>query len=629
MSIFGGAIARAKKMLASIVPMSLHVWAESHGHLSAESSADVGKWKSLPYQVGIMEAISDERYEGVVVKKSARVGYTKILNHAIGYFIEHKPSSILLVQPTIEDAEGYSKEELAPYLRDVEVLRDLVSDAKAKDGTNSILHKLFPNGVLSIIGANSPRGFRRISRRVILLDEVSGFPKSAGSEGSPVKLAIRRGEYYADRKVVAGSTPTLTGECQITELFEETDQRYYFIPCPHCGHKQYLKFQNLKWPDEEPMAAYFECEAKKCKIEHKDKRDLVELGEWIATAETKKARWVGFHIWAAYSYSPNSTWGHIACEWLEAKRQGPEALQTFVNTVMGETYDENFAERNNAKDLMARAESYSLGTAPEKVLFCTAGVDVQDNRLAIKIVGWGHDDESWVINYMEIHGNPGEAAVWKSLDALLDAPVIHSKYKDLKVRAAAVDSGGHFTHEVYQYTRERKHKMYVAIKGASQRAKPAIGKPTSVDVNYRTGKTLKRGAQLYPVGTDTIKASIYSRLKVVEPGAKYVHFSHELTEDYYKGLQSERKIVKIKRGMKVTEWVKVSSHARNEPWDCFVYAFAAKELFLSKYPKKLSYSIVEKELELKKSESKATVKKTKPKAYNPQSGGGFVGSWRG
>ena len=603
------------KILDTAKPMNLNQWAETHGQLSAESSAEIGQWKSLPYQTGIMNAISDPKIEGVVVAKSARVGYTKILNHAIGYFVEHKPSSILMVQPTIEDAEGFSKEELAPYVRDVACLSGLISDAKAKDGTNSLLHKLFPGGVLSLIGANSPRGFRRISRRIVLLDEVSGFPKSAGAEGDPVKLAIKRSEYFHDRKIVMGSTCTIKGECRITQEFDETDQQRFFIPCPVCGHYQYLKFKNLKWSDENPSDAWFECEEKKCKIEHKNKRQIIERGRWQATAESKRARWIGFHIWAAYSYSPNSTWGDLAIQFLESKRHGLESIKTFVNTVLGEPFDDNFFERNNINDLRARSENYAFGTAPDGVVLVTAGVDVQDNRLAVQLLGWGKDDECWVLNYQEIFGNPSESAVWKSLDQFLAAPIIHQKFKQLSVSAGAIDSGGHHTHEVYQYSRERKDKNFWAVKGSSQRNKPAIGKPTAVDVTFR-GKTLKRGAQLYSIGVDTIKTVLFSRLKIVERGAKYIHFTTDLNDDYFKGLQSEKKVYKFKRGQRVVEWVKV--HERNESLDTWNYAFAAKENYILRYPRGMAIEMIEKQLSEKMS---ANSRETKVKQKIPPRGG--------
>lgn len=599
--VFDSIRSRVIKTLKSLRPMSANEWAEEHGYLSAESSADVGRWKSLPYQVEILNAISDENIEGIVVKKSARVGYTKIINHAIGYYIEHKPSSILIVQPTIEDAEGYSKEELTPYIRDVECLSNIVADAKAKDGTNTILHKLFPGGVLSIIGANSPRGFRRISRARIFLDEVSGYPKSAGPEGNPVKLAIRRSEYFADRKIIAGSTPTIEDECEITKLYEDTDQRRYFVPCPHCEEMQFLEFKNLKWPDEDPSEAYFECKHCKEKIEHKHKRSMIERGQWKATAESKNPKWIGFHIWAAYSYSPNSTWGKIALEFLEARRGGVESIQTFVNTVLGEAYSTSFGEKNYAKEFMDRSEGYQLNFAPKQVLFITAAVDTQDNRLAVQTIGWGHDDESWVINYMEIYGNPSENHVWKSLDEYLNTKIQHEIYEDMSIRAVAIDSGGHYTHDVYSYARDRRSKGIFPIKGASQRNKPALGKPTLQDINTRSGRVIKKGILLYPVGTDTIKGTLWSRMKITEPGGKYIHYSSELSEDYFRGLLSERKVAKIKRGKMTVEWVKNSSHVRNESWDTMVYNFAAKEFILAKYPKKLAFKAVEKELVLKKS----------------------------
>lgn len=621
-----------RKTLQSTKSLDGNEWAEKHGFLSAESSAEIGRWKSLPFQAPMLRAITSGKYELVVVKKSARVGYTKILNHVIGYHIEHKPSSILLVQPTIEDGEGYSKEELAPYLRDVECLRDLVSDAKAKDGTNTLNHKLYPGGVFSIIGANSPRGFRRISRRVILLDEVSGFPKSAGPEGSPVKLAIKRSEYYADRICVAGSTPTIEGECEISRMFEETDQNYFFVPCPHCGEFQYFKFKNLKWPDGAPQDAYFECEVNKCVIEHKHKFDMIEKGEFRPTSESKKSRVIGFHIWAAYSYSPNSTWGNIAEEFLEAKRGGAESIKTFVNTVTGEAYSEDYAEKTNVKDFQGRSENFGISNIPEKTILLTAGVDVQDNRLAIEIVGWGEGDESWVISYEEIFGNPAEQAVWDQLDNVLLSPVEHPVYGKIRIQAVAVDTGGHHAHEVYAYCRDRKKYGFIAIKGASQRGKPAIGKASSQDINLR-GRTLKRGVQLYTIGVDTIKNVIYSRMKILEPGAKYVHFSNDLRDDFYQGITSERKVTKFSRGKLITEWKKLNSHVRNESWDCLVYAFAAKEHFCTKFPKNAPYSAMKKILDSKKPAVQVESKTEEPKPVKRRvvpprsSGGGFADSW--
>ena len=218
--------------------LTLSEWADEYAYLSAESSAEGGRWRTLPYQKGIMDAITDPNVEQVTVMKSARVGYSKILNHIIAYHVHMDPCPIMIVQPTIEDAAGYSKEEIAPMIRDTKCLRGLIADAKAKDSTNTILQKQFPGGTLSLVGANSARGFRRVSRRIVLFDETDGYPATAGTEGDQIKLGIRRTEYYWNRKIVAGSTPTVQDFSRIEQLFGQSDQRKYYVPCPDCGHMQ-------------------------------------------------------------------------------------------------------------------------------------------------------------------------------------------------------------------------------------------------------------------------------------------------------------------------------------------------------------------------------------------------------
>lgn len=572
--------------------LTLSRWADEHAVLSAESSAEAGRWHTIPYQRGIMDAITEPSIEMVSVMKSARVGYTKMLNHMIGYHVHQDPCSILVVQPTIEDAEGYSKEEIAPMLRDTPALLGLVSDAKSKDSNNTILSKMYPGGTLSIVGANSPRGFRRVSRRVVLFDEVDGYPQSAGAEGDPIKLGIRRSEYFWNRKIVAGSTPTVKDDSKIEKLFGQSDQRRYYVPCPQCGEMQYLRWGNLKWPEGEPHLAYFVCEKNGCIMPHEKKRQMVERGEWRATAPGN-GKHAGFHIWAAYSYSPNASWGALAAEFLEAKGDA-ESLKTFVNTVLGELWEEEYSAKVGAETLRSRAETYEPGEAPAGTLCLTAGVDVQDNRLAVKIKGWGRGEESWVVSYAEIYGDPARAEVWKQLDEVLFRSYRHASGGELKIMATAIDTGGHFTHEVYQYARARKAQRVLAIKGSSQRGKPAILRPKKVDVNFR-GETLKRGVELYTVGTDTIKTVIYSRLKLNAPGKGYTHFHAALPDSYFEGLTSERQLVRYVKGFPVREWVKKPGQ-RNEPLDCEVYSYAALQFLYMLYDRKTIWDQLERRL---------------------------------
>jgi len=595
--------------------LTLSQWADKFAFLSAESSAEAGRWHTLPYQKGIMDAVTDPRVEQITVMKSARVGYTKILNHAIAFHIHQDPCPIMLIQPTIEDAQGYSKEEIAPMLRDTPVLAGLVSDAKAKDGANTILQKQFPGGTLSLVGANSPRGFRRVSRRVVLFDEVDGYPPSAGTEGDQIKLGIRRSEYYWNRKIIAGSTPTVKDFSRIERMFGETDQRRYFVPCPDCNHKQYLKWANMRWSDNDPSTAAYCCESCGVLIPHSKKRWMVENGEWLATAPGN-GRHIGFHIWAAYSYSPNATWPHLVEEFLEAKTN-PEALKTWVNTVLGETWEEDYASKIGADALLERCEAYEPDVLPAGALALTAGVDVQDNRLAVSVWGWGRDEEGWLIHHQEIFGDPARAEVWKQLDELVLREWPHELNGKLRPDVVAIDSGGHMTNEVYQYARERGRQGVVAIKGSSQRGKPPIGKASKVDLNS-AGKSLKRGASVYPVGGDTIKTTLFGRLRHNEIGPGFLHFHNETGTEYFEQLTAEKQALRFVKGFPVREWVKKPS-ARNEALDCLVYAYAALNLMYQRYDRRTIWDQLERRLE----QPTAPLRSKKAAAAGPA----FVNNW--
>jgi len=553
--------------------MSLSEWADSYAYLSAESSAEGRRWHTLPYQKGIMDTITNPKIEQITVMKSARVGYSKILNHVAAFHIHQDPCPIMIVQPTIEDAQGYSKEEIAPMLRDTPCLKGVVSEAKSKDGANTILQKQFPGGSLSLVGANSPRGFRRVSRRVVLFDEVDGYPPSAGTEGDQIKLGIRRTEYYWNRKIVAGSTPTVKDFSRVERMFLQGDQRRYFVPCPDCNHMQYLKWSNMKWQDDDPDTASYCCESCGVWIPASKKRWMVERGEWRPTAPGN-GKHVSFHIWAAYSYSPNASWSTLVEEFLDSKNDA-EQLKTFVNVVLGETWEDEYASKVGADALSERSadEKYKQGVLPAEALLLTVGCDTQDDRLSLSVWGWGREEQGWLIDRVKIYGDPSRKEVWKQLDEILQTPYKSEDGRDLKPMIVAIDSGGHHTSEVYQYARERQSLGVVAIKGMSTKNKPPIGKASKVDLNAQ-GKTLKKGAQVFPVGSDTIKSLLFGRLKHNDVGPGYLHFYPTVDNDYFEELTAEKQILRFRNGFPERIWVKKSS-ARNEALDELVYAYAA------------------------------------------------------
>lgn len=544
--------------------MTLSQWSDANAYLSAESAAQEGRWRTLPYQAGIMDAMTDPTVEQIVVLKSARVGYTKMLNNLIGYHIHQDPCPIMVVQPTIEDAEGYSKEEIAPMLRDTPVLRGLVAEAKSKDSNNTILSKSFPGGTLSLVGANSPRGFRRVSRRVVLFDEVDGYPPSAGAEGDQISLGIRRSEYYWNRKIVAGSTPTVKGASRVESMFLLTDQRRFFVPCPHCDQFQTMRWSGIQWPKGRPAEAYYVCEHCGSVIEHSQKYSMIERGEWRPTAQPSKPGMVGFHLWAAYSYSPNATWGQLATEFVEAKGD-PLKLKTFVNTVLGETWEEK-GERVDENALAARAEDYDTDPLPDGAVILTAGTDVQPDRLVTEVVAWGRGEESWSIEYIETYGNPDLDDVW----ALHDASVLNRVYTradgvQLRVARCCVDTGGANTAAVYEAVKARQAGgVLLGTKGMPGEGKPIIGNPTRSNLAK---------IPLFPIGTFAAKDLVYGRLKLDEPGPGYCHFPKRHRPGYFQELTAEEVRVKFSRGFSVREWVKI--RPRNEALDCRVLATAA------------------------------------------------------
>jgi phage terminase large subunit GpA-like protein len=577
--------------------LSLSEWAAEHARLSPESSADVGRYRPYPYQCEILDAIGDPRIEQVTVMKSARIGYTKMLNFGVSWYVAQDPCPVMIVQPTIGDAEGYSKEEIEPMVRDMPILSGLISPAAKRDGGNTILKKKFPGGVLHMVGADSPRGFRRTSIRALFLDEVDGWALTAGEEGDQIKLATKRTETFGNRKIVAGSTPTLESTSRIKRLFEQGDQRLYFVPCPSCDKPQVLQWERFHWEEGKPETVHYECEHCGHHIEHHQKRWMVEEARrrqlagragfgWVATNPEVKGH-ASFHLWTAYSYAANATWEHLAREW-EACKGNTEEKKTFINTTLGKAY-KGEGDKPEWKKLYDRREQFKADVVPAGGSILFAGVDVQRNRIEVEVVAFGPRMESWSVGYRVFGGDTsqldGTDSPWQRLGDMLSEEWEHELGGKLSIRIMAVDTGDQ-TSTVYQWCSKWPPSRVMAVKGMKEGYAQVVGTTTQVGTT-KAGKKSRVALNLWPIGVSMIKGELYGWLKQEKPtdesGSElpwgWCHFP-EYPEEYFKQLTAEELVPVYHRGRRNHVWEVTRKNGRNEALDCRVYARAASYVLL-------------------------------------------------
>lgn len=505
----------------------------------------------------MMDAINDPAVETVVIMSSSQIGKTEVLNNCVGYFVDYDPSPILLLQPTLDMAQTWSKDRLAPMLRDTPALRFKVKPARSRDSGNTLLHKPFPGGHITMAGANSPASLASRPIRLLLCDEVDRYPASAGTEGDPVSLARKRTATFWNRKIILTSTPTIKGISRIEHEFLMSDQRKYHVPCPHCKEKQPLVWANVQFDKEKIDETIYVC-VNGCVIEEKDKHWMLANGEWIPTAESK-AR-AGFHL--NELYSPWRRWAEIVGDFLEAKKR-PETLKTWTNTSLGETWEEK-GESVEHGHLMQRVEAYDADSLPDDILFITAAADVQGDRIEALSQGWGRDMEHWDIQHKIFWGDPAGTKVWDELDEWL-LKTYQVGRRGMKAVCTAIDSGGHHTEHVYNFCRARQGRRVFAIKGSSKYYAPIASKPV---------QTGRQRVALYSVGADQAKdVIIMSWLRVEDPGPGYIHFPSDTDEEYFRQLTAEQRKTVYYRGQKRLKWEK--RRERNEILDLHVYNYAA------------------------------------------------------
>lgn len=560
-------------------------WAESNVILP-DYSAEPGPYRieRVPYMKEPMDCLCDPNVRTAVWLFAARTTKSQGLINILGYHIDQDPAPILMIRPTVDDAQDFSKERIAPFLEDVPVLAAKISEPKSRESSNTILHKKFPGGYIVMVGANAPRGLRSWDSRIILCDEVDGFPASAGNEGDPIALATIRATTFWNSKVVISSTPTVKGESRIETAYENSTQEQWCVSCPSCGEFQPYDWQRLLFPqssldaykpghpvdEARPLEPEMACAH--CGVFHTEWEWKSQPAKWIARRKHDSCR--GFHINAMAS--PFLSWQDLVDEFLDAVKQGPEKQQVFINTRLAELW-EGPGERVNETLLEKRRHYYDCDV-PDRVVWLTAGVDVQKDRLEAEVVGWGPGGESWGIEYVVIPGDFRYDSTKNALDEWLKRTYMRDDGVILPISCVGIDSG-YNQDDVLSFCRTRMRRGVFAVRGEGGYGKPIVGKVR------RQGRNKDF---VFPVGTDSAKDLLFSNLSVDVEGPGYCHYPIEAIFDdgrvrgydeaYFKGLLSERREKRRVGGQIIATWVKSSVSARNEPLDTRVYASAALKI---------------------------------------------------
>ena len=507
------------KIIAPPPVLKISEWADRYRRLSPEASAEPGQWNTgrAPYQKEIMNAVNDNECGEVIIMSSAQVGKTEIILNILGYFIDYDPAPIMVVQPTLEMAQTFSKDRLAPMIRDTPVLKSKVREARSKISENTILHKKFPGGHITIVGANSAAGLASRPIRILLCDEVDRYPTSAGAEGSPVELAEKRTNTFWNRKKIKVSTPTIKNVSKIESEYEKSSMEEWCLPCPCCGEYQPLKWRQIKFEDITMECKY--CGERFTEVEWKSGE-----GKYIAGNNNKKVR--GFHL--NELASPWKHWDEIINDFKKAKDNSKkmgsqEPLQVWINTALGETWEER-GESVNENSILRRREDFD-SELPKGVLILTAGVDVQKDRFEIEVVGWGRGYESWGIKYEKLFCDMTKQSAWDTLEEYLQKEYYFADGTGLLAACTFIDTGGLYTTDTYKFLKNmnRKQRNIFGIKGMGGMGLPLL---------YKSSVNNSEKVKIFILGVDSGKEMIMSRLGIKEPSSGYCHFPKSVEKGY-------------------------------------------------------------------------------------------------
>jgi phage terminase large subunit GpA-like protein len=584
-----------RKFLAPPPRIDTAEWAGKFRHIA--KGPERGQWRNerTPYLVEPMRcASSHEPYERVVLFFATQLGKSEVLYNAVMQRIHTDPQDMMMVQPTLQDAQDHSAQRFLPTIMQTPVMHGKVAVRKSRDESTSWRSRSIQGGfTVFFAGANSAASLASKPLGFAVADEVDKWPADVDNEGPPLGLLEERMSNFSRRKLIIASTCNIKGQSIIEAEYLASDRRKYHVPCPHCGELQVLVWGateefGVKWlktatGEARPETTVYVCRHCGAAIEEHSKNSMLRDGMWIADAPgAGQGKRAGFWLNKLYSPLGWRSWGALVEEWETAqkeKRTGNSSpLKKFLNSSLAETWEEK-GTGADSKSLQARAEDYPTGIVPRGGFMLTMGVDTQPDRLEARVYAYGRGEESWLVDRHIIYGDPNldentEGSPWTRLTELRRTPLQHASGAQMRIEATAIDTGGHNTHAVYTYCRNHAHAQVLAVKGASQYGRPIIGRPSTVDVNWR-GATVRGGVKLWPIGTDTAKHLLYGRMRITTVGPGYVHVPKAYAAtDEFEQMTAARLMPVVVQGKASMRWITPQGH-REEGGDCMVYAYAA------------------------------------------------------
>lgn len=561
-------------------------WADAHRVLPESSAAAGARWRTdaVPYLRGIMDAPLEPGVRRIAVRKAAQVGGSEAINNIIGYFIEHDPCPILLIHPTEGDAEEYSKQRLAGMIRTSSALSAAIDESES-----TLTLKMFAGGYLVLGGAGSPNMFARRTARLGLGDDVDRWDPKIGDEGDPVDLLAKRTTTYDNGLVIYVSTPVMKGG-RIDTLVARSDRRQYFVPCPRCGREDYLTWSDplhfrVGFDGRDSLTARLECPSPDnggcgAWLYESDRRQMVMVGQWRPTAQPQEPGLVGFHLPGLVTTLGDASLSTWVSDFLSTRDRGKESLRVFINTTLAEGWEDRTVKLE-PHALLARREAYvDLEgrdiDVPGPAVCLTAGVDVQDNRFELQVIGWAPASVRYVVDYLVIPGDPKQAETRERLLEALGRKYTHASGHQLPIQATCLDTG-YATEEMYDFVLQHQARRIFATKGFGGRSgDPIVGKASE----RRYGRS-PRPVRLYPINTDDAKGEILGALgqPPQAPGAMRFPIGLDaVNEEYFAQLTAEHRETRYNKGGVATHSVWVLDRERNEALDTAVLCLAAFRL---------------------------------------------------